>query len=330
MQQSSKSRRRFLGATAGVAAAFALPAARAQTYPSAPIRIIVGFPPGGGADSTARLVAPYLSEKLGQPIAVENKTGANGNVASEFVSKARPDGYTLLWSTSSAIVAAPQFPNMNVNTLRDLTPISMAVESEFILITSPGFEPKNYSDFIAFAKKNPGKVIHASPGLGSANHIAGELLSLRTGIKLNTVQYRGGGPIMTDLLANQVSFTIASAPLAEQYISTNRVGALMVIGKKRLPQFPNLPTSAELGIADLDQISFWLSLHGPKGLPKPIVDKVYEALVASYKVDALREKLLATGLRPVASPPAEFTARIESDLKLYGDIFKAANIKAEQ
>ena len=332
MSQARNSRRRFLGMAAGTAAALALPlSARAQAYPSSPIRIIVGFPPGGGADAYGRLLAPYLSEKLGQPIAVENKTGANGNVATEFVSKAKPDGYTLLLSTSSAVVAAPHaFPNMPVHPQRDLTHISMAVESEFILITNPTLEAKTFAEFLALAKKTPGKIVHASPGIGSANHIAAELLSLRTGIKMNTVHYRGSGPIMTDLLANQVNLTIASTGLAEPYIKSGRVGALMVMGKQRLPQLPNIPTSVELGVKDLDQITFWLSLHGPKGTPKPIVDKVYEALVAAYKVDALREKIIATGQRPVASTPEAFGARIDSDLKLYGEIFKAANIKIEQ
>jgi tripartite-type tricarboxylate transporter receptor subunit TctC len=332
MHDSHESRRRFLRTSAGMAAALTIPfAARAQTYPSGPIRIIVGFPPGGGADAYARLMAPYLSEKLGQPIAVENKTGANGNVATEFVSRARPDGLTLLLSTSSAVVAAPHaFPNMPVHPLRDLSHITMAVESEFILITNPTLEAKTYADFIALAKKTPGKIVHASPGIGSANHIAAELLSLRTGIKMNTVHYRGSGSIMTELLANQVNLTIASTALAEPYIKSGRVGAIMVLGNKRLTQFPDLPTSAELGISDLDRITFWLSLHGPKGMPKPIANKVHESLVAAYKVDALRDKIVATGQRPVASTPEAFTARIQSDLALYGEIFKAANIKIEQ
>lgn len=332
MHDLDESRRRFLRTSAGMAAALAVPfAARAQTYPSGPIRIIVGFPPGGGADAYARLMAPYLSEKLGQPIAVENKTGANGNVATEFVSKARPDGLTLLLSTSSAVVAAPHaFPNMPVHPLRDLSHITMAVESEFILITNPSLEAKTYADFIALAKKTPGKIVHASPGIGSANHIAAELLSLRTGIKMNTVHYRGSGSIMTELLANQVNLTIASTALAEPYIKSGRVGAIMVLGNKRLTQFPDLPTSAELGISDLDRLTFWLSLHGPKGMPKPIANKVHESLVAAYKVDALRDKIVATGQRPVTSTPEAFTARIQSDLALYGEIFKAANIKIEQ
>jgi tripartite-type tricarboxylate transporter receptor subunit TctC len=332
MKQSHNSRRHILSMAAGSAAALALPfSARAQAYPSSPIRIIVGFPPGGGADAFARLFAPYLSEKLGQPIAVENKTGANGNVATEFVSKAKPDGYTLLLSTSSAVVAAPNaFPNMPAHPLRDLTAISMAVESEFILITNPSLEAKTYKSFVALAQKSPGKFIHASPGIGSVNHIAAELLSLRDGMKLNTVHYRGTGPIITDLLANQVNMTMTSMSVAEQYIKTGRAGALLVLGKNRLPQIPDVPTSAELGINDVDRITFWLSLHGPKGMPKPIVDKIYEALVATFQVTALRDKVIATGNRPVASTPAAFTARIESDIKLYGEIFKAANIKIEQ
>ena len=330
--QLQNSRRRFLRLSAGIAGALALPFnAQAQAYPSRPIRLIVGFPPGGGADAYARLLAPFLSEKMGQPIAVENRTGANGNLATEFVSKAAPDGHVLLLSTSSAMVAAPHaFPNMPVHPVRDLAHISMCVESEFILITNPGFEAKNYADFIALARKTPGKVIHASPGIGSANHVAGELLSLRTGIKMNTVHYRGSGPIMTDLLANQVNLTIASVALAEPYIKSGRVGSLMVMGKQRLAQFPDIPTSVELGVKDLDQISFWLGLHAPKGTPKPIVDKVQELLVATYKVDALRERIIASGQRPIASTPAAFTARLESDLKLYGEIFKAAHIKIEQ
>jgi tripartite-type tricarboxylate transporter receptor subunit TctC len=276
-------------------------------------------------------MAPYLSEKLGQPIVIDNKSGANGNLATDHVSKARPDGHTLLLATSSAIVAAPHAtPKMAAHPVRDLAPITMAVESEFILITNPGLEAKTFQDFAAYARKSPERIVHASPGLGSANHIAGELLSLRTGIKMITAHYRGSGPIMLDLLANQVNLTIASVGLAEPYIRSGRVGALMVMGKQRLPQFPNLPTSLELGIKDLDQISFWLSLHAPKATPKPVVNKIHEALLAAYRNEAFREKIAASGLRPVGSSPQAFAERIESDLKLYGEIFKGADIKIEQ
>lgn len=329
--KSSPSRRQVLRQAAGLAAATALPlGARAQEFPTGPIRIIVGFPPGGGADAYARLLTPYLSDKLGQSIVIENKTGANGNLATDFVSKARPDGHTLLLSTSSAVVAAPHAtPRMPAHPVRDLAPITMAVESEFVLITSPGLEAKNYQDFLALAKKSPGSLIHATPGIGSANHIAGELLSLRTGIKMITAHYRGSGQLMPDLLANQVHLTIASVGLAEPYIKSGRVGALMVLGKQRVAPLPNVPTSFELGVKDLDQITFWLSLHAPKNTPRPIIQKVHEALVAAYKVDAFRDKVIASGQRPIASSPQAFAERIESDLALYGEIFKGANIKID-
>ena len=331
MFDSRPSRRKVLHNAATLAAVAALPfPAISQDFPTGPIRIVVGFPPGGGADAFARLLAPYLSEKLGHPIVIENKTGANGNLATDFVSKARPDGQTLLLATSSAVVAAPHAtPKMPANPVRDLTPITMAVESEFILLTNPALTAKNYQDFVAQAKRAPESIVHASPGVGSANHIAGELLSLRAGVKMITAHYRGSGPIMIDLLSNQVSLTFASVALAEPYLKSGRVGALMVLGKQRLSHFPNLPTSFELGVKDLDQISFWLSLHAPKATPKAIVNKVYEAVVATFKIDAFREKIVASGQRPIASSPQAFTERIESDLNLYGEIFKDANIKID-
>lgn len=331
MMKPTRSRRQVLRQAAGMAAATALPlGALAQEFPTGPIRVVVGFPPGGGADAYARLLAPYLSDKLGQPIVIENKTGANGNLATDFVSKARPDGQTLLLSTSSAVVAAPHAtPRMPAHPVRDLAPITMAVESEFVLIASPALEAKNYPDFIALAKKSPGSIIHATPGIGSANHIAGELLSLRTGIKMITAHYRGSGQLMPDLLANQVHLTIASVGLAEPYVKSGRVGALMVLGKQRVAQLPGVPTSLELGVKDLDQITFWLSLHAPKNTPRPIITKVHEALVAAYKVDGFREKVIASGQRPIASSPQAFAERIESDLNLYGEIFRGANIRID-
>ena len=236
MFDSRPSRRKVLHNAATLAAVAALPfPAISQDFPTGPIRIVVGFPPGGGADAFARLLAPYLSEKLGHPIVIENKTGANGNLATDFVSKARPDGQTLLLATSSAVVAAPHAtPKMPANPVRDLTPITMAVESEFILLTNPALTAKNYQDFVAQAKRAPESIVHASPGVGSANHIAGELLSLRAGVKMITAHYRGSGPIMIDLLSNQVSLTFASVALAEPYLKSGRVGALMVLGKQRL------------------------------------------------------------------------------------------------
>ena len=329
-------RRRFLGmATRATAAAVALAATSSfaqptPAFPTKPIRIVVGFSPGGGADAFARLVGTYLEAKLGQPIVIENRAGANGKIANDYVASQPADGYTLLLSTSSATVVAPYaWPDMKVHPVRDLAPITLACESEFVLITNPSLEAKTFAEFVALAKKKPGEIVHGSPGLGSANHVAGELLQLRTGIAMNTIHYRGSAPIMTELLANRVNMTIASAGLAQPYIESKRVGALMAMSSKRLPTLPNIPTSVELGVKDLDQIKFWLSLHAPKGTPKPVVDRIHDALLAAYKVDTLKAKMAEQGLKPVANTPVEFSARMESELKLYGDIFKKANIKVE-
>jgi tripartite-type tricarboxylate transporter receptor subunit TctC len=316
-----------LGATLDVRSAFAQPA---PAYPTKPIRLIIGFSAGGGADAFARLVGTYLEAKLGQPIVIDNRAGANGKIANDYVASQPADGYTLLLSTSSATVVAPYaWADMKVHPVRDLTPITLACESEFVLLTNPSLEAKTFAEFVALAKKKPGEIVHGSPGLGSANHVAGELLQLRTGISMNTIHYKGSAPIMTELLANRVNLTIASAGLAQPYIESKRLGALMAMSKERLPTLPNVPSSVELGIKDLDQIKFWLSLHGPKGTPKPVVDKIRDALVDVYKIDTLKAKMAEQGLKPVANTPAEFSARMESELKLYGDIFKKANIKVE-
>ena len=329
-------RRRFLGmATRATAAAVALAATSSfaqptPAFPTKPIRLVVGFSPGGGADAFARLVGTYLEAKLGQPIVIENRAGANGKIANDYVASQAPDGYTLLLSTSSATVVAPYaWPDMKVHPVNDLAPITLACESEFVLITNPSLEAKTFAEFVALAKKKPGEIVHGSPGLGSANHVAGELLQLRTGISMNTVHYKGSAPILTELLANRVNLTIASAGLAQPYIESKRVGVLMAMAKERLPTLPNVPTSVELGVKDLDQIKFWLSLHAPKGTPMPVIDRIRGALVEVYKIDALKAKMAEQGLKPVANTPAEFKARMESELKLYGDIFKKANIKVE-
>ena len=316
-----------LGTTLLTTSAFAQPA---PAYPTKPIRLIIGFSAGGGADAFARLVGPHLEAKLGQPVVIDNRAGANGKIANDYVASQPGDGYTLLLSTSSATVVAPYaWADMKVHPVHDLAPITLACESEFVLITNPSLEAKTFAEFVALAKKKPGEIVHGSPGLGSANHVAGELLQLRTGISMNTIHYKGSAPIMTEILANRVNLTIASAGLAQPYIESKRVGALMAMSKERLPTLPNIPSSVELGVKDLDQIKFWLSLHAPKSTPKPVIDRVREALVEVFKIDAVKTKMAEQGLKPVANTSTEFTARMESELKLYGDIFKKANIKVE-
>jgi tripartite-type tricarboxylate transporter receptor subunit TctC len=303
---------------------------RADDFPTKPIRLVVGFPPGGGTDVFVRFLAPYIATELGQQVVVENRTGANGNLATEFVARAAPDGYTLMISTSSVMGTGPHaYPTAPVHPVRDLAHVTLLAESPYYLVTNPGLPFKTYPEFVAAARREPGKYVFAAQGVGSAGHIVAELLQIQSGIDIKIVQYRGGGPVVTDLLANQVHLSIFSAQMSESYFRDGRIGAFFVMDKKRSPGLANMPASIELGIRSVDQITYWAGLHAPKGTPAAVVNRLHQAVVAAYKDKALQERMAGAGLTAIASPPAEFVARIESDLAMYGEIFRAANIKVE-
>ncbi|MDI6028796.1 tripartite tricarboxylate transporter substrate binding protein [Corticibacterium sp. UT-5YL-CI-8] len=331
MTGSEFTRRGFMASTAGglLLAAGTRPSF-AQEYPSQTIRMILGFAPGGGTDVFARLLAPHLSNILGQQAIVENKPGANGNLATQYVANAKSDGYTLLISTSSSMAASPHaFADMPVDTIKDLEHITMCTESNFCIAVNASLPVNTFEEFVALAKAEPGKLVHAAPGIGGVNHIGGELMALRTGIQLTTAQYKGHGPIIADMLANQVHMTVISVGLAEPYIKAGQLKPLLVMAKKRVPQMPDVPTSVELGIKDLEQITFWIGLHAPKGTPVEILDRVRAAVVKAYESQDLKDRMKASGLVAVADSQEHFIARLKSDYALYGDIIKTAGIKAE-
>jgi tripartite-type tricarboxylate transporter receptor subunit TctC len=326
------SRRKFLTMSAGLGAGLALPSlGQAQTFPSRPLRFVVGFAPGGSTDTLARLFAPFMAEKLSQPILVENRSGANGNLATETVARAPADGHTLKFSNGSLIVSAPHaYPNMSVDPIADLVHVTMLAEGRHVMLTSPALAGKSLAEVIALSKRDPGKMIHASTGAGSTNSIAYELFALRTGAAMTTVHYRGTGPIINDLLANQVHLTIASEAAAEPYITSGRLGALFIMAKERVAHLPNVPSSLELGINDIHQITFWNGLHVARGTPEPIVRRIQELSADVLTIPALRERMDVLRLTPVGDSTESFTARVRSDYQLYGDLFKAANIRVEQ
>jgi tripartite-type tricarboxylate transporter receptor subunit TctC len=314
----------------GLAFAAIATSVAAQDYPSRPMRLIVGFPPGGGTDVFARLLAPHLAEQLGQPIAVENRSGVNGGLATEHVARSAPDEHTLMISTSSVMGTGPHaFPNSPVHPVRDLGHVTMLAESSYFLVTNPGLQAKSFADFIAAAKAAPGRYVFASQGIGSAGHITAELLQLQYGISIKIAQYRGGGAVVTDLLADQVHLSIFSAQMSESYFNSGRLGALAIMAKARSPGSPNVPASTELGAKSLDQITYWAGLHVPKGTPEAVITRLHKAVTESFKNPAFQERMAAAGLTPIASAPADFVTRMESDLEMYGAIFKAANIKVE-
>ena len=326
------SRRDFLASGAAAAACFAAAPARAQQdFPSKPVRLIVGFAPGGSTDTLARLIAPFLSDNLGKPVLIENRSGGNGNLAAETVVRAPADGHTLTLSNTSLIVSAPHaYPNMSVDPVRGLKHITMIAEGRHVMLCNPELAGRSLADIVAMSKAAPDRMIHASTGAGSTNSIGFELFQLRTGSRFKTVHYRGTGPIINDMLANQVHLTIASEAAAEPYIASGRLGAVMIMAKARVPHLPNVPSSAELGVLDVDRITFWNGLHAATDTPEPIVRRLEGAIRTILANPELRGKMENLRLSIVGDSPDQFTARVLADYALYGELFKAANIKIEQ
>jgi tripartite-type tricarboxylate transporter receptor subunit TctC len=266
-------RRRFLRLAAGAAA---LPAASrfawAQTYPTRPVRLIVGFPAGGGADIVARILGRWLSERLGQEFIIENKPGANTSIAAQTVVNAPPDGYTLLWCGISNAINASFYDNLPLNFAKDIAPVSGVVVYPLVLEVHPSVPAKNVADFIALAKTNPGKINLASYGTGSVSHLAAELFKMRTGINLVHVPFRGAAPMLTDLLGGQVQAAIDTVAASLPHIRSGALRALAVTTAARLAALPDVPTVGET-LADYEVVA-WTGIGAPKGTPPAIVEKL--------------------------------------------------------
>lgn len=330
MIQSVSRRDLLRGAALGAAWLAAPTILRAQDWPSKPVKIVLGFPPGGGLDTYARLLAPFLSERLGQPVLVENRAGASGNIGTQYVVNARPDGYTVLFGTASAMAAASySFPDLAFDPITDLDQISLLTDSSYVMLASQELPASTWEEFVALAKAEPGKIVHACPGVGSANHLLGELVSLRAGIELNTVQYKGGGPAMTDLLANQANVTFISVGQAEPYVASGRLKGLLNCAPERAALLPDVPASVEFGLTDVDRLMFWISASAPKGTPVDVLDGFQRAIVDCYQNPDLTARMAAAGLRPVGSTRAEFEARLNADHALVGQVIRDSNLKLD-
>jgi tripartite-type tricarboxylate transporter receptor subunit TctC len=304
--------------------------APAQDFPTSPVRLVVGFAPGGGTDVFVRLLAPYLAKTLGQQVLVENRTGANGAIANEFVAKAAPDGHTLLISTSSVMGSGPHAaPGQPVNPVEDLEHVTMLIESPYYVVGSNGMPYDDLAATLEAAKSKPGSIGFGSQGVGGMGDIIAKMLELETGAKLNIVQYRGGGAVATDLLANQVQLTNFSSQMIDSYYPSGQVRGLMVLAAERSPVTPDIPSSAELGYENLERLTYWAGLHAPKGTPPETIDKLHAAVVTAFENPELRERIEATGQTPVASTPAKFSERVRADYDFYGEIFEIADIPVQ-
>lgn len=327
--KSNLTRRSILKAGAIGAAMIAAPGTlRAESWPARPVTFVLGSPPGGGLDTFARLLAPYLSKELGQPVQVENRTGASGNIATEYVVNAKPDGYTFLVGTASALsTASYAFKDLSFDPIEDLDHVSLLTESSYVVLVNKALPVKNWEEFVAYGKENPGKLIHACAGVGSANHLIGELLGLRAGFKFTTVQYRGGGPAITDLLADQANFAFISVGQSLPYISTGQLRGFLNCAPTRASELPDVPASAEFGLADVDKFLWWLSLSGPKGTPDEVQDIIYKAVVECFKNEDLTNRMKGGGFIPVGSTPAELNERVRADHALVGRVIEEAGLQ---
>jgi len=304
-------------------------AATAQAFPQKPIRLIVPFPPGGAVDFYARVVQQPLSELLGQAVIIENKSGASGMVGAEAVAKSPPDGYTLLLGNiASLAINVGIYPKMPYDPLRDFTPIVRTVDVNYALVVNPALPVKTVAELIAYAKANPGKLSYGSAGSGSLPQLATELFKAQTGTDIIHIPYKGGGPMVTDLLGNSVQLVIADQANLMPHVATGKLRALAVATPQRSPNAPDLPTIAESGLPGFNATA-WQGLVGPAGMPPDVVKRLNDAVNRVMAMPAIREKLLAGGLDPVGGTPADFSRFIESEIGKWTKIAKDVGVKAE-
>jgi tripartite-type tricarboxylate transporter receptor subunit TctC len=321
-------RRRFLHLAASAAA---LPAASrfafAQDYPTRPVRLIVGFAPGGTTDITARLMGQWLSERLGQPFVIENRPGAGTNIGTEAVVRAPADGYTLLLVGTPNAINATFYDKLNYNFIRDIAPVAGIVREPNVMAVHPSVPAKTVPDFIAYAKANPRRLNMASSGNGSSPHMAGELFRIMTGVDMNHVPYRGAAPALTDLLAGQVHVMFPTIPSSIEYVRAGKLRALAVTTAMRSDAFPEIPTIGDF--VPGYESSAWLGLGTPKNTPAEIIDKLNQEINAGLGDHKIKARLADLGGRPLAGSPADFGKFIANETEKWGQVIRAANIKPE-
>ncbi len=326
---SMRRRRHLLGATFFVIGLAPLAALAQGAYPDRPVTFVVPFPAGGGTDIAARLLATQLSQKLGQSVVVDNRTGAGGLVGAEAVAKAKPDGYTLLiGNVGTQAIDQSLYPKMPYDADKAFAPISLFAELPFALVINPAVPAKTPKELIALAKAEPDKYTYASSGSAGSPHLTAEIFQQAAGIKLTHVPYKGGGPAMSDLMAGHVNMLFASILETSGYVKAGKLRALAVTSAQRSPSLPEVPTLAELGVPNAESGS-WVALLAPDGTPQAIVDKLSAAVKEVAALPEVREKLIAQGATPRGSTPAELQKTIDADKERYARVIKARNVKVE-
>jgi tripartite-type tricarboxylate transporter receptor subunit TctC len=321
-------RRRFLHLAAGAAALPALPrTARAQTYPTRPVRIIVTATTGGANDIVARLMGQWLSERLGQSFIVENRPGGGSNTGTEVVVRAQPDGYTLLLVDSSAAINATLYDKLSFNFIRDIAPVAGIVRFPYVMVIHPSVPANTVPEFIAYAKANPGRINMASPGIGTGPHVAGELFKMMAGVDMVHVPYRGGAPVMTDLLGGQVQGLFGTTSLTIEYIRAGKLRPLAVTTVTRWEGLPDIPTVGDF-VPGYEASSVF-GLGVPKNPPTEIVEKLNKEVNVFLADPKMKARLADLGGTVLAGSPAGFGKLIATETEKWGKVVRAANIKPE-
>ncbi len=299
-----------------------------STYPSRPARMLVGFTPGGGVDINARLAASKLSEYLGQQFVVENRPGAGTNIANEFVAKAAPDGYTLLFNSPAVAINMSLYKNPPYDALRDFTGVSVFSESTNILVVPAALPVKSVQELVALAREKPGALNYSSAGAGSTQHLAGDLFKLRTGTSIVHVPYKGSAPSLTALIAGDVQLSFVNPVAIGQHIKSGRLRALGVAGAKRTALLPDLPTIKEAGVEGVE-VPLWFGLLAPAATPQDIVHVLAAAVKKGAHSPDMQKKLLDQGAEPVGNTPEEFSAMLKEEVARWAEVVKTSGARAE-
>jgi tripartite-type tricarboxylate transporter receptor subunit TctC len=312
----------------GAALSIAAPQLRAQTFPSKPIKLVVPYSPGGGADTTARLIAPKLQEAFGETVVIDNRPGAGGVIGDDAVAKAAPDGHTLLIGAFAHAVNPSLLAKMPFRTPDDFAPISLLVTVPELLVITPSHPARTVADLVAMAKGQPGKLFYASSGNGSAQHLAAELFKLRTGTEIGHVPYKGGAPAVADVAAGHVPFYFGNMSSALPQARAGRVRALAVTSPQRSPAAPEVPTLAEAGVKDCE-ISEWNALLAPAGTPPAVLERLQVEVAKIMRMDDIKAKFADLGADAVGSTSQELAAFLRREMVKWAEVVKAANIKIE-
>lgn len=296
-------------------------------YPAKPIRFLVGFPPGGTNDIVARMIAPKLSELLGQQLVIENRGGANASIATELAARAAPDGYTILL-VAPGHATNPSLLKLNFDSIRDFAFITLAAESQNLLVVHPSFPPRTVKELIAFSKKRPGEINYGSSGSGTTVHLSAELFQYMSGVKWLHIPYKGGGPGLIALVSGEVSLYFGNVPTVIRQVRDGKLRAIATTGSKRTPAAPEFPTVAEAGVPGYEVTTAY-GVAAPAKTPRPIVDRLHADVVRALNSPDVRDRLKGLGADPVGNTPEQYTSFMQNEIAKWGKVIKAAGIKGE-